>query len=60
MKRICHHCGWEIVYGYAVSVNGEEKIFLCDECVNVCNSGYSSDGTYEPPAFFPVRQPGHC
>jgi hypothetical protein len=60
MKRICNMCKWEIVYGFAASANGEEKTFMCDECVNVLNSGYSDDGTYEPPAFFPVRQPGHC
>jgi hypothetical protein len=62
MKRICcnQNCRAEIVYGIAVSKEGEEKTFLCDECANVWSSGYNPDGSYEPPAFFPVRRPGHC
>lgn len=60
MKRICQGCKGEIVYGFAVSAGDEAKIFLCDMCANIWSAGYSDDGTYEPPAFFPVRQPGHC
>jgi hypothetical protein len=58
--RICQGCKGEIVYGYVASLNGEEKEFLCDECANTLNAGYGPDGIYEPPAFFPIRQPGHC
>jgi hypothetical protein len=62
-KRICSNpeCRAEIVYGYAASADGKEEEFMCDECLNVLNSGYDPyDGNYEPPAFFPVRQPGRC
>ena len=58
--RICDICGAEIVYGSAGSKNGEEKEFICDECANTLSSGHNADGSYEPPAFFPVRTPGHC
>jgi hypothetical protein len=58
--KICRGCGSDIVYGFASSANNEEKEFMCDECLNTMNAGYHPDGTYEPPAFFPVRHPGHC
>jgi transposase len=60
MTRICQICGAEIVYGYAMSKADEEKEFICDECANTLNAGYNPDGSYEPPALFPVRTPGHC
>jgi hypothetical protein len=60
MKKICEGCKAEIVYGYVASLDGEEQEFICDECANKWNAGYNADGSYEPPAFFPIRQPGHC
>lgn len=61
VKRICSNpsCQAEIVYGDASGPNKDGE-YLCTPCANVWNSGHDHYGNYEPPAFFPVRQPGHC
>jgi RNase P subunit RPR2 len=60
-RKICQSCRAEIVYGFAAySTHKNPPEYMCDECLNTMNCGYNGDGTYEPPAFFPVRQAGHC